>query len=110
MTKIEERLDLAFKHESDVTIALNAWQPGAADMAADKRDAIRDAIVEGWNAAAEALRTLIAQSYTQIGDHGWWCRACHADDTYDSELHNITDCPIAAAQAALARMEGMGDE
>ena len=106
---IDERLHLAFMHEADVVIAANAFKASAANIAADKRDAIRFA---DWNAAVAVLQQLIDLNYSETAPNatdnhpGWWgCEHCRGEKYHRPDLHVPGTCVVAAAQAALALMD-----
>ena len=97
---IDERLHLAFMHEADVVIAARAYEASAANIAADKRDAIRYSIIADWNAARDAMKAVVKQAAVPYTE---WepCRLCGT-----GMMGHMADCAIPQLQAALAQMEG----
>ena len=95
---IDERLHLAFMHEADVAIAANAFKASAANIAADKRDAIRYSIIAGWNAAVAAMKDAASYAYSS----GYtYCRVCRLAKVMGHQEW----CFVGKLQAALALMD-----
>ena len=69
-------------------------------------------IIAGWNAAVEAMKLLLLDydenPPSEADNHpGWWgCRYCDGEQWDHPDRHTPDKCPVAAAQAALALMEG----
>jgi len=101
MSKISDRLHLAFMHEADVVIAARAYEASAANIAADKRDAIRYSIIADWNAAVAAMKDSITYDIEDHEDGRWYCHFCSGNYT----VGHTDDCRVLSLQAALARME-----
>ena len=80
-----------------------AFRPDQADYEA--LDAATNSIIADWNAAVEAMRAVITRYYRTY-KAGWFCHACGGDELCRPELHTPDNCPVAAAQAAIAKMEG----
>ena len=95
---IEERLD---------NLIEAAWQRGHR-CHDDSNHAYTGApsIIAGWNAAAEAMKALVHATITK-DNTGWYCSKCRGSQEFHPERHTPDNCPVAAAQAALARMEGL---
>ena len=99
-------------HEADVVIAARAYEASAANTAADKRDAIRYSIIADWNAMLTVIDLLLLDydenPPSEADNHpGWWgCLYCDGEMWDHPERHAPDKCPVAAAQAALALMEG----
>ena len=107
MSKISDRLHLAFMHEADVVIAARAYEASAANTAADKRDAIRYSIIADWNAAIEAMKharnNLVALIEESQGIAGYHLNGEIALWDYFEEDDWLG---IGQMERALARMEG----
>ena len=111
MSTIEERLDehaiacqsiavdLIYRHPEDDVYS---------DI--DTRDAIEAAIIAGWNAMISVLDMLLLDfdETKPHDDHpGWWgCRYCKGEKYSCADRHTPDKCPVAAAQDAIAAMEG----
>jgi len=74
-------------------------------------------IIAEWNAMTKVLQQLIDLNYTETAPNaadnhpGWWCCENCTGEKYDHpEFHAPDKCPVAAAQAALARMNGLHDD
>ena len=82
----------------------------SATQAADQLD---DAIIADWNAMLTVINLLLLDydenPPSEADNHpGWWgCRYCDGEQWDHPERHNPDKCPVAAAQAALARMAGL---
>ena len=63
-------------------------------------------IIADWNAAAEAMKKYISDSYWRDGDE-WQCGICHAGNTWHEEWHSPGTCHVAALQSVVARMNGL---
>ena len=81
------------------------WFDTACDLEA--------AIIEIWNAMHAVMKLLLLDydvtAPSEADNHpGWWgCRYCDGEQWDHPELHTPDKCPVAAAQAALAKMEGL---
>jgi len=63
-------------------------------------------IIADWNAAAEAMKRLVADSLSGPR-HCWWCKICRSGSDYQLARHVPDKCSVAAAQAMIARMNGL---
>ena len=72
------------------------------------RQRAREAIIEPWNAAVAAMKALVHATITK-DNTGWYCSKCRGSQEFHPERHAPAKCPVAAAQAALARMNGLHD-
>ena len=106
MKTIEERLDAHAIACQSVAVDLIYRHPDDdvySDI--DIRDAIEAAIIAGWNAAAEAMQSVI-DANVSLTEHGtWYCLHC---GRYNDQGH--TDgCYVGKCHTAKARMEGLHD-
>ena len=101
MSTIEKRLEqLIEDHGAEMHHGWYSYRPKDSEAGA--------AIIAGWNAAAEAMKALVHATITK-DNTGWYCSKCRGSQEFHPERHTPDNCPVAAAQAALARMNGLHD-
>ena len=106
MKTIEARLDhlqLYAICEEDTGLT---WAGGRLVSATKQLATERSAIIADWNATEKAMKAVIARYYRTY-KAGWYCHTCGGDELCRPECHTPDNCPVAAAQAALARMTGL---
>ena len=87
----------------------NLAEEQAREQTCDQLDTnsprLERAIIADWNATEKAMKAVIARYYRTY-KAGWYCHTCGGDELCRPECHTPDNCPVAAAQAALAKMQG----
>ena len=88
------------------------WAGGMLVSATKQLATERAAIIADWNAMLTVINLLLLDydenPPSEADNHpGWWgCRYCDGEQWDHPDRHTPDKCPVAAAQAALALMEG----
>ena len=70
--------------------------------------ASRTAIAGPWNAAVQVMKELVSNTLdTRYETTDWYCPMCHGSADFHPERHAPNKCSVAAAQAMIARMNGL---
>ena len=105
MATIEARLDhlqLYAICEEDTGLT---WAGGSLVSATKQLAAERATIIAGWNAAEKVMKAFVELEYLPSTPSGWYCSYCCDGQVYPNGYHIPSTCHVAAAQAALAKME-----